>query len=102
MLLLYKDFKGLGNLHLMVHRPLLWWGLKTAHQQVERRRHLSLKQLLKHLSPMLVFSMTKLEIIVDIDQGLVEAALIGPVEDMFYIQEALYLLCKIINLLYSI
>lgn len=51
---------------------------------------------------MLVFSMTKLEIIVDIDQGLVEAALIGPVEDMFYIQEALYLLCKIINLLYSI
>lgn len=44
-------------------RLFLWWDLETAHQQVADRKYLSLCQsnwLIKHLSPLLAFSMVKL------------------------------------------
>lgn len=40
-----------------------------------------------HLSPMLAFSMIKLEITVDIGQRLIKAAFFGRIGDMMHIQE---------------
>lgn len=56
--------------------------------------------ILKHLSPILVFSMIKLEITVDIGHILMETAFIGPVGDIMHIQKAFYLLFRMEDLLH--
>lgn len=88
MLLLYKYFKGLGNLYLIVHADHSHGRALRLFTSILPKGNTcpywNLNWCLKHLSPVLALSMTKLEIIVEGCQRLMKDVLIGPVRDMIH------------------